>query len=79
MPNQVLMCKEEDDPSSTSKIVLIEGRRAIVDEDEDNIGEEDEEMDNGLGIDSDSINLYVDHFGITNLLENNRVFLDCNQ
>ena len=50
-----------------------------MDEDEDNIGEEDEEIYNGLGIISDSINLDVDHFGSTDILEDDRLFLDCNQ
>ena len=69
----------EDNPSSTSNNVPIEEAGATVDKDENNIGEKDEETDIRLGIDSDSVNLYVDHFGITDLLEGNRLFLDRNQ
>ena len=69
----------EDDSLSLSNNVIIEDARATLDEDKDNIkSKDDEEMGNKLGINSDSVNLDVDHFGITDLLEDDRLLLDRN-
>ena len=69
----------EEDPSSSRNNVMIKDAGATLDEDKDNIKADYEEMGNALGIHSDSVSLDVDHFGITNLLENDRLLLDRHQ